>query len=111
MWILNYVTKNSISDAVADKGNVKSASDGRVQINASSDYAKIPIVAPYGIAYSPVAGEESVVLSAGGEDICIGTISKSESLSPGELMLSSSGGASILLKNDGNVYINGKKVS
>ncbi|MCH5303402.1 MAG: phage baseplate assembly protein [Ruminococcus sp.] len=111
MWILNYVTKNSISNSVAEKGNVKSVSDGHVQINASSEYAKIPIIAPYGITYAPIAGEESVVLQAGGENICLGTVSKNETLSPGELMLSSSGGATILLKNDGNVYINGKKVS
>ncbi len=111
MWILNYVTKNSLTDNVADKGSVKGASNGRVQINASNDYSKIPIVSPYGITYVPTVGEESVVLTAGGEDICLGTVAKAENLSPGELMLSSSGGASIVLKNDGNVYINGRAVS
>ena len=111
MWILNYVTKNSINDTVADKGSVKGSKNGKVKINASSDYAKIPIAAPYGITYMPVAGEESVVLSAGGENICLGTVSKSSNLEPGELMLKSAGGASITLKNDGYVYINGRRVS
>lgn len=110
MWLLNYVTKNSLSDSVSDKGSIKGSSDGSVQINASSNYSKIPIAAPYGISYAPTVGEESVVLSAGGEDICIGTLVKNENLKPGELMLSSSGGASIVLKNDGKVYINGKAV-
>ncbi len=108
MWILNYVTKNSIADSTAEKGNIKGASGGRVKINASSDYAEIPVAAPYGISYVPVAGEETVVLSAGGEDICLGTLSKNQNLKPGELMLKSAGGASITLKNDGKVYINGK---
>lgn len=111
MWILNYVTKNSINESLAEKGSVEGSSDGRVQINASSDYSKIPIAAPYGISYVPLVGEESVVLTAGGEDICLGTVAKAENLKPGELMLSSSGGASIVLKNDGNVYINGRAVS
>lgn len=111
MWILNYVTKNSINNSPAEKGNIKSASNGCVMINASSDHSKIPIAAPYGISYVPVAGEESVVLSAGGENICLGTVSKGEDLQPGELMLKSFGGASIALKNDGKVYINGRVVS
>lgn len=111
MWILNYVTKNSINDSLAEKGNIKGASDGCVKVNASSDYAKIPIAAPYGISYVPTAGEESVVLSAGGENICLGTLSKNADLNPGELMLRSSGGASIALKNDGKVYINGRVIS
>ncbi len=110
MWILNYVTKNSISDSVADKGNIKAASNGTVQINASSDYSKIPIVAPYGISYVPTVGEESVVLTASGEDICLGTISKAQNLNPGELMLRSSGGACLTLKNDGKVYVNGREI-
>lgn len=111
MWILNYVTNNSISEAYTDKGCIKGASDGKVKIHASSDYNKIPVAAPYGISYSPVVGEETVVISAGGENICLGTVSKNKELEPGELMLESAGGASITLKNDGNVYINGRAVS
>lgn len=108
MWILNYVTNNSISEASADKGCIKGASDGKVKIHASSDYSQIPVAAPYGVSYLPVAGEETVVLCAGGENICLGTLSKSKGLEPGELMLESAGGASIELKNDGKVYINGR---
>ena len=107
MWILNYVTKNSAPNAEAEQGNVKGALNGRVQINASSDFQTIPVVAPYGIAFVPPAGEKSVVLNAGGESVCIGTVAKNMSLSPGEIMLFSEGGASIALKNDGYVYING----
>ncbi len=107
MWILNYVTKNSVGELPAEKGQVKSSSEGKVHINASSDFAAIPIVAPYGISWAAPSGEGSVVINAGGSDVCLGTIAKENDLSPGELMLSSSGGASIVLKNDGGVYING----
>ncbi len=107
MWILNYVTKNSLGEALPEKGRVTSSSDGKVHINASSDFAGIPIVAPYGISYAPPSGEDSVVINAGGNDVCLGTVAAKANLEPGELMLTSLGGASIVLKNDGGVYING----
>jgi phage gp45-like len=111
MWLLNYVTKNSISSPKTEQGSVRGASDGKVQVNASSDFRQLPIVAPYGIAYVPPAGETSVVMPVGGEDMCAGVVAPCKNLNPGELMLYSSGGASIVLKNDGSVYINGKKYS
>ncbi len=110
MWILNYVTKNSISEQPAEKGSVKLSSGGRLQVSASSEYSSIPAVAPYGIVSLPPVGAETVVISAGRENIYLGAISPSEELSPGELMLRSEGGATIALKNDGYVYINGRRV-
>jgi hypothetical protein len=107
MWILNYVTKNSIAQSAPDKGSVKASSNGKIHVDASSSYSAIPIVAPYGITYASPGGEDSVVIKANGCDVCLGTISAKNNLQPGELMLSSKGGASIVLKNDGGVYING----
>jgi hypothetical protein len=107
MWILNYVTKKSIGESPAEKGNIAASSDGRVHVNASSEFSEIPIVAPYGISYSPPSGEGTVVINANGSDVCLGTVAKGANLEVGELMLSSLGGASIVLKNDGGVYING----
>ncbi len=109
MWLINYVTKNSISNPQAETGNIKSAENGMVQINAASDFKNLQVVAPYGISYVPVAGSQSVVMPIYGGEMCMGVIAPQQDLAPGELMLYSSGGASIVLKNDGNVYINGKK--
>jgi phage gp45-like len=107
MWLLNYVTKNSITESSAEKGSIKSVDGATVQVDASSDFKRIPVVVPYGVYYVPPVGEESVVISVGGEDFCLGTLGKEANLSSGELMLRSAGGASIVLKNDGHVYING----
>ena len=107
MWLLNYVTKNSITESAAEKGSIKSVDGATVQVDASSDFKRIPVVVPYGVYYVPPVGEESVVISVGGEDFCLGTLGKEANLSSGELMLRSAGGASIVLKNDGHVYING----
>lgn len=107
MWILNYVTQNSLTDGKPEQGSVEGAMGGKLRVNGSSDFSTLPIVAPYGITFVPPVGERSVVLNAGGEDVCLGTLSEGSDLKPGELRLSSLGGASIELKNDGNVYING----
>ena len=110
MWILNYITQNTIPDKAAEKGLIKGSLDGRVEVNASSDFKSIPIAAPYGIAYVPPEGEKSVVVSASGDDICLGTIIGNKGLKPGEIMLFSKGGATLTLSNDGYVYANGVRI-
>lgn len=110
MWILNYVTQNSIAASSPEKGRVKGSVGGKVQVDASSEFGQINIVSPYGIAYVPPIGEQSVVINADSESFCLGTVAPTKNLQAGEIMLYSAGGASITLKNDGNVYINGKKV-
>lgn len=110
MWLVNYVTKNSKTNPQSERGNIKSYSDGKVQVNASSDFKQIPIVAPYGIVYVPPVGCQTVVMPTSGKEMCLGTIgAKENTLEPGELMLFSAGGATLELKNDGFVYINGVK--
>ena len=110
MWLIDYVTKNSISPQKGEKGNIRSFSDGMVQVNASSDFQQLPVVAPFGIVYVPKSGSKTAVMPVSGGEVCLGTIcEKDNTLQPGEIMLYSAGGAKIELKNDGNVYINGVK--
>ena len=67
-------------------------------------------MAPFGIAYVPSAGCKTAVVPLMGSQVCLGTFSEHKSnLEPGEIMLYSAGGATLELKNDGNVYINGVK--
>lgn len=108
MWILDYITRNSINDNRTEQGSVRGSSAGKVEINASSSFGKTPIVSPCGIAYIPPEGEMSVVMSTPDGEVCVGTIAPDMGLKPGEVMLFSKGGATIKLGNDGNVYINGE---
>lgn len=107
MWILDYITRNSMSDSRPEQGSVKGSADGTVEINASSSFSKTPVAAPYGVAYVPPEGEKSVVVSSSGGEICMGTIAQSKGLAPGEIMLYSKGGATLKLSNDGHIYLNG----
>ena len=56
-------------------------------------------------------GEDLMILSAQSGEVCLGVVSQQqEEILPGEILLKSSGGASIRLCNDGTILLNGKKV-
>lgn len=108
MWLLDYVTRNSFSKSDPSVGDVTSSGMGSVAVNASLEHRDMPIIAPYGVIYNPPVGETSVVLPMKSSQVCVGVVAPDKGLQPGELMLCSKGGASIVLKNDGTVVINGK---
>lgn len=108
MWLLDYVTRNSFSKTEPSAGDVTACSMGNVAVNSSLEHRDMPIIAPFGIAYNPPLGQTSVVLPLVKEQACIGVVAENKDLEEGELMLYSKGGATILLKNDGSVVINGK---
>lgn len=110
MWLIKYISSNTKKPGTASMGGIANSNDGRVQVNADTAHIKTPVIAPFGIAYVPPAGQDSVVLPLDRGSVCIGTVMKSKPLKPGEIMLFSAGGASLLLRNDGKVLINGREV-
>lgn len=75
-----------------------------------SEHRQIPVFAPRGICYRPCEGDNLLLIPVDGADVCAGVLS-GENLEPGELALSSAGGARILLKKNGDVVINGVVIS
>ena len=108
MWLMSYMTKNSIAPPNAVKGDVQ-GNDGS-SVVSSGEHKNLPICAPYGVLSIPPAGERAVVLPLDDGEVSIGVFAAAENLSEGEVMLRSSGGASIVLKNDGTVLINGRVI-
>lgn len=108
MWLAEYMTKNTPDQNKSSCGNVTSSNNGNVAVSACLEHRDLPIVAPYGIVYNPPENEKSAILDVGGSYMCVGVVAPYKELQPGELMLYSKGGASIVLKNDGTVLINGK---
>ncbi len=108
MWLMNYITKNSITAPNAVKGNVNQ-SKGSIDVTSSGEHKKLKFCYPYGVVSVPPIGEEAIVLPTDDSEVGLGVIAKTEGLSEGEVMLYSKGGASIVLKNDGRVIINGKE--
>ncbi len=84
----------------------------RVAVSALDGRSQFGLVAPAGMVYIPPSDSDAVVVQTDSGRMCLG-IRMSQSLSPmeaGELMIYSQGGASITLKNNGNVIISGKLV-
>ncbi len=110
MWLTSFMAKNTKDRKSASAGSVTGVKGGRVEVDASLRQLNLPVVSPYGVVYVPPVGEHAVLVSTDAGDACIGVVMKGyEDLKQGELMLSSAGGASIVLKNDGRVLINGKE--
>ena len=106
MWISQKVGALEQPSAQIQVGEVLS-NTGSLSIQAVGQYSAVPLAAPFGITYVPPKGTKVVLLE---EDtvLCTGAISESVNLSEGELMLRSSGGAYIYLKNNGDIVINGQ---
>ncbi len=66
---------------------------------------------PYGVQSVPPEGVKAAAAEINGRIYMLGVEGVLDKpLDPGEVALFSAGGASIVLKNDGNVYINGRLV-
>lgn len=109
MWITSYLAKNREKES-ACAGSVVSADAAGVEVSSSRLYREVPVAAPYGVYCVPPSGEQAVMVHTQSKDVCVGVLSlAAEDLEPGEIMLCSKGGASIVLRNDGSVLINGKE--
>lgn len=73
----------------------------------------LPVFGPGGYCWRPSLEQEVLVLKTGaaGESLCIAGEPCVEAVKPGEVRISSSGGASITLTQDGAVNIQGQKVT
>ncbi len=111
MWMNEYLSARTVRQEDTAIGEVAAVTNGRVSVNATRDYHRVPMVSPAGIVCIPVQGARTVIVQSSGGAVCPGVITQPpDDLKPGELMLSSAGGASIVLKNDGKVLINGREV-
>ncbi len=110
MWISQYMTTNSFSDRKTSSGEVSFSDGEKNAVVSSNEFFNVRALSPCGIRYVPVVGADSVVIHTDRGDYLLSVMEKPTSLSEGELELRSKGGASIVLKNDGRVLINGREI-
>lgn len=110
MWLMNYITKNSMTSPKAVKGELSVSEANGTAVSAAGEHKHLALCFPYGIASKPPSGEKAVVLPLSDGEVGLGVIASTVGLEEGELMLYSKGGASLVLKNDGRVLINGREV-
>ena len=107
MWLTSYITNNSISAPYAVKGELSTGGLGGASVSSSGEHKGIEMCFPYGVVSVPPAGERAVVLPLDDGEVGLGVLKKAVGLEAGELMLYSKGGATLVLKNDGRVLVNG----
>lgn len=110
MWLTSFMARNIKNNSSASAGSITGTKGGRVEVDCALRHADLPVIAPYGVVYVPPVGAQAVLVSTDSGDACVGVVNQGTySLEQGELMLRSAGGASIVLRNDGTVLINGKE--
>jgi phage gp45-like len=104
MWISQKLIAVQKENPAAEVAKVT----GSAIMQGINEYRGLPTAAPWGIAYLPPNTSKTVVVNTNEGNVCIGTLSQSQGLKPGEIKLFSAGGANIVLKNSGEIVINGK---
>ncbi|MGN0503939.1 MAG: hypothetical protein ACI4HJ_02705 [Ruminococcus sp.] len=109
MWITRYMNESSGDRKAASLGSVTSNVGTGVEVNASASFRNLPLVTPFGVEYVPPLGESALVTEAESRRVCMGVLkSAPKNLLPGELRICSQGGASLTLKNDGRILLEGR---
>ena len=88
-------------------GRVSHSASGGFGVVGASRISSALVFAPRGISYLPAVGDNVLLMPVEGSDTCIGVLSTTSGLSPGELRLTSSGGATITLRSNGEIDLNG----
>lgn len=105
MWISKMISRQN-SRETAESGIVTMTDGGKIEASASVNEREISAFLPYGFSSVPPSEEEVMLVPCSNGSAVIGVKQNSFSLETGEVCISSSGGASIVLKNDGSVVVN-----
>lgn len=93
---------------------VTQSGGGYLSASGEADFRGVPLFQPFGVCGVPCEGSEVLLLPLEGGAVCAGALCPPEAaagLAQGELRLYARGGASIVLKNTGDVVINGLTVT
>ncbi|MCI1965724.1 MAG: hypothetical protein LKJ17_06295 [Oscillospiraceae bacterium] len=104
MWISQKIIASQAVKPSADLARMT----GSAAAQGRNEYRGLPFAGPWGIAYQPPNAAQAVIVTTSAGDTCIGTLAADRQLKPGELLLYSSGGAELYLKNNGDIVINGQ---
>lgn len=105
MWLSKMIGK-STADNRAQKGSVTISGSSDLEAQYTAGAKSMQAYTPYGYTSAAPIGEEVVVIPSSDGEVALGTRCKASELQSGEVMISSLGGAKIILKNDGTVVIN-----
>ena len=73
----------------------------------ASEQRDISLFAPRGMRYRPAEGDNLLMISGEGRDVCAGVLSKTGGLLPGEMEICGPAGSYIKFMQSGDIIING----
>lgn len=94
-------------EPVGALAQVSYSDDTGFDVVGDSEISGALVLAPRGVAYRPCVGDHLLLQPVQGANACVGAVVSTQGLKPGELQLTSSGGATILLKQNGEIHLNG----
>ncbi|MBR1779258.1 MAG: hypothetical protein IJ758_01990 [Clostridia bacterium] len=109
MWVSKEIVSAESGKNRTFFGKVTDADGANLTVQTEIENRNPKIICPHGVVSIPEVGAKVVVTNVEDEFVISGAVQENTSLEPGELMLYSAGGASIILKNDGKVLINGNE--
>ena len=107
MWLSKQLVDDQKTTVDIQLADVTISETGELAASGNMEKRDIIIYAPYGIEAVPPDGSNIIAIDYERARICIGVKSGNFAIAPGEVRISSKGGAYIYLKNDGSVDING----
>lgn len=105
MWLSKKLADSQTAPS-AEQGKVTLSGAGIIEAEGTHSSRRIQLCQPYGYAAGIPAGEDVMLLPAADCLLAFGTTEQTAAPEPGEIVITSRGGASIALKNDGTVVIN-----
>ena len=108
MWLSKQLSGSAAEQTVAEFGSVTMEGNNTAVVT-EGEKRGVSTVFPGGYAYRVQTGETVAILHCGNTDLIQGTILDRvpDELEPGEVKITAAGGAAILLKNDGNILLQG----
>ncbi|MCI9274082.1 MAG: hypothetical protein HFE39_09055 [Clostridiales bacterium] len=107
MWLSQQLNAAPGGTVFARRGDVTGCQSSAITVRSGEERRGIPLAGPYGVTALPVQGAAAVLLELEGQAVCAGVEQAvPPGLEPGEIALCSSGGARIILKNDGTIHLN-----
>lgn len=106
MWLSKKAGARGQQTHTADVG-VVSIGAAAPAVVTDGETRGLMVFAPGGYAWRPAVGEQVLVLRAGASGAVAGARMEDSALAPGEVLIRSSGGASIRLGADGSLALTG----
>lgn len=111
MWISQAI-KNNTQTAILDIAIVSKIENGKIQAVGNNKYDNIIVISAFQSHAIPQIGDTVILFSPNqGDPICLGTLLTPNETTAGEIKFVSKGGASIHLKNNGDITLNGVTIT